>query len=175
MVKLDGGRFLMGSEDPDVNPRDGEGPVRPVIVDPFWIDRCPITNAQFAEFAHAANYKTDAERLGWSFVFHTQAPAGDYQTPPELRWWWRVEAADWAHPEGRDSSVAARAHHPVVHISWNDAFAYARWAGKRLPTEAEWELAARGGLEAKRFPWGDELTPAGRHLCNIWQGEFPDV
>jgi formylglycine-generating enzyme len=90
-------------------------------------------------------------------------------------WWCKVKGADWRHPEGPDSSVDARPHQPVVHVSWNDAAQFARWAGKRLPTEAEWEFAARGGLEQNLYPWGDELTPDGKHLCNIWQGKFPDV
>jgi formylglycine-generating enzyme required for sulfatase activity len=95
--------------------------------------------------------------------------------PPKLRWWFKIDGADWRHPEGPDSSIEGREHYPVVQVSWNDAAEYAKWAGKRLPTEAEWEYAARGGLEQKRFPWGNELTPGGRHLCNIWQGNFPDV
>ena len=100
--------------------------------------------------------------------------AEQFEHPVGLRWWRKVAGADWSHPEGPDSSVEGREHRPVVQVSWNDAAAYAAWAGKRLPSEAEWEFASRGGLEQKRYPWGDELTPDGKHLCNIWQGEFPD-
>jgi sulfatase modifying factor 1 len=176
MIRLDGGRFFMGSEDEDSIAADGEGPVRAVVMDSFFLDRYPVTNEQFGQFVLDAGYRTEAERFGWSFVFQGHLPAdfgGDH--PAALRWWRKVARADWAHPEGPDSGIAGREHYPVVHVSWNDAAAYASWAGKRLPTESEWEFAARGGLEQKRFPWGDELTPDGKHLCNIWQGEFPDL
>ena len=165
----------MGSEDADAVAADGEGPVRPVTIDAFYLDRHAVTNRQFADFASATAYRSEAEAFGWSFVFAGHLPGGDgFVHPPGLRWWCKVDGADWRHPEGPDTSVAGRENHPVVHVSWNDAAAYAVWAGKRLPTEAEWEFASRGGLERRRFPWGDELTPEGRHLCNIWQGEFPD-
>ena len=176
MIRLEGGRFLMGSEDPDSIVADGEGPVRPVIVDPFWLDRFPVTNAQFADFIEGTGYKTEAETFGWTFVFigHLRENGTELQHPEGLRWWRKVDGADWRHPEGPNSSVTDRANYPVVQVSWNDAAAYCAWAGKRLPTEAEWEFAARGGLEGKRFPWGDELSPGGVHLCNVFQGEFPD-
>jgi formylglycine-generating enzyme len=176
MLRLDGGKFLMGSEDADAVVADGEGPVRSVIIDPFHLDRYPVTNEQFAEFIHATGYRTEAERFGWSFVFQghlNQEDAEELQRPRAVTWWCKVDGADWRHPEGPDTSIESRPHHPVVHVSWNDANACAIWAGKRLPTEAEWEFAARGGLENQRFPWGNELTPEGRHLCNIWQGDFP--
>ena len=180
MVRLDGGRFLMGTDYQEGFPSDGEGPVREVIVNPIYIDATPVTNEQFREFAEATSYRTESERLGWSFVFRGHIPAERFdelvdQTVPGIRWWCKVSCADWRHPEGPDTTVAERSRIPVVHISWNDAAEYCRWAGKRLPTEAEWEYAARGGLEQKLYPWGDELTPGGRHLCNIWQGEFPDM
>ncbi len=176
MIRLDGGRFQMGTADKDGYAADGEGPVREVELTPFYVDTTPVTNEQFVEFTKHTGYRTDSERLGWSFVFHLHvAKELVDQTVPGHYWWCKVNGADWAHPEGPDSAVSARPHHPVTHVSWNDARAYAQWAGKRLPTEAEWEYAARGGLEQKRFPWGDELMPDGQHRCNIWQGTFPDV
>jgi formylglycine-generating enzyme required for sulfatase activity len=178
MVKLEGGPFLMGTEIADGFPADGEGPVREVRVDPFYLDIYPVSNREFRKFAEETQYRTEAERFGWSFVFHNQLSLERYKALVEdtvagHEWWCKVSGADWAHPEGPDSSVDARLDHPATHISWNDASAYANWAGKRLPTEAEWEFSARGGLEQKLYPWGDELEPEGRHLCNVWQGEFP--
>lgn len=175
MVTLPGGTFLMGSVDELAYPADGEGPVREVSVSPFLIDSHTVTNAEFGLFIEASGYETDAERFGWSFVFGGLLP-DDF--PPtrgvaDAPWWRQVEGADWNHPEGPDSTVVGRADHPVVHVSWNDASAYAGWAGKRLPTEAQWEYAARGGLEGTRFPWGDDLEPGGEHRSNVWQGTFP--
>lgn len=167
----------MGTDYPCGFADDGEGPVRQIELKPFFVDRYPVTNEQFAEFTAATHYRTDAEVFGWSFVFagHLPPDAGSLieDTVLNAPWWCKVSGTDWQHPEGPDSSILSRPHHPVVHVSWNDAARFARWAGKRLPTEAEWEYAARGGLEQKLYPWGDELTPDGRHLCNIWQGEFP--
>ena len=178
MIKLDGGPFWMGTENPEGFPADGEGPVRRVTVDPFFMDRYAVTNEQFTEFTKATSYKTDSERFGWSFVFHGHIPKDLYPNVVEdtalgIEWWCKVPGADWQHPEGPHSSIDARRHYPVTHVSWADCTAFAKWAGKRLPTEAEWEYASRGGLEQKIYPWGDELTPGGKHLCNIWQGEFP--
>lgn len=178
MIRLEGGRFLMGSEHEQSRAADGEGPVREVFLSPFWLDECAVSNAEFEEFVRATSYKTEAERFGWSYVFHKHVPSklkkqarGVAGVAP---WWVGVDGAFWRRPEGPGSNIRKRMDHPVVHISWNDADAYARWAGKRLPTEAEWEFAARGGLEQKLYPWGDELTPGGKHRCNIWQGKFPD-
>jgi sulfatase modifying factor 1 len=175
MLPLDSGRFLMGTEFAQGFPADGEGPIRSIQLDAVYMDRAPVTNAQFAAFIERTGHVTDAERFGWSFVFlvSEEKAAPGVQSPVGLPWWRRTEGATWRTPEGRDSSIAGREMFPVVHVSWRDASAYAAWAGKRLPTEAEWEYAARGGLEQKLYPWGDELTPEGRHLCNIWQGEFP--
>jgi sulfatase modifying factor 1 len=180
MIKLDGGPFLMGTENKEGFPADGEGPIREVTLDPFYMDTYPVTNRQFAEFVAATGYKTEAERFEWSFVFHKHIPPEAYprlvtDTVLAVTWWCKVRDAYWRRPEGPDTNVDSRPDHPVTHVSWTDAVEYSRWAGKRLPTEAEWEYAARGGLEQKIYPWGDELTPGGRHLCNIWQGQFPNV
>lgn len=178
MVSLTGGTFLMGTDYDEGFPEDGEGPVRKVTVSPFQIDAFAATNEEFAAFADTTGYRTDAERFGWSFVFWSHIPIDRRSelvedTVAGAPWWCKVRGANWRQPEGPSSDVANRARYPVVHVSWNDAAAYARWAGKSLPTEAQWEYAARGGLEQKLFPWGDEFTPGGQHRCNIWQGTFP--
>jgi formylglycine-generating enzyme required for sulfatase activity len=181
MVWIPGGRFRMGSEDlPDARP------VREVEVDGFWIDRTEVTNAEFERFVAATGYVTIAERppdprsypgadpkllVPGSIVFTPPKVPVDRDQP--LSWWAYVPGADWRHPEGPASTIEGRGDHPVVQVCWDDAVAYARWAGKRLPTEAEWEYAARGGLEQARYVWGDELKPGGRWRANIHQGRFP--
>jgi len=175
MVLLEGGEFVMGNTGPWAYPGDGEGPLRRVRVDAFRIDRHAVSNAEFAAFVEESGHVTEAERFGWSFVFAGLLP-DDF--PPtrgvaHAPWWRQVEGADWRRPEGPQSDLDGRIDHPVVHVSWNDAHAFCDWTGKRLPTEAEWEYAARGGLEGKVFPWGDELEPGGEHRMNVWQGAFP--
>src|SRR5699024_210300 len=179
MVLIKGGNFLMGTDSREGFPEDGEGPVREVQIDSFLIDETAVTNAEFNHFVNETGYKTEAERFGWSFVFHrflsVEQLAKDLSSPPETSWWKGVEGARWDRPEGPGSDISGRMNHPVVHISWNDAVAYCKWAGKRIPTEAEWEYAARGGLEQAKYPWGDELLTEGKHHCNVWQGDCPDI
>ena len=180
MVELPGGTFLMGSDDPDARPEDGEGPVREVTVDGFRIGHATVTNGQFSAFVEATDYRTEAESFGWSYVFKgllsrsKQRRLGKTHDVKAVPWWLAVEGAYWRKPEGPGSNLRGRLHHPVVHVSWHDASAYCEWADMRLPTEAEWEYAARGGLAGKRFPWGDALLDGAKHRCNIWQGRFPD-
>ena len=175
MVTLSGGVFVLGSEDQFAYPEDGEAP-RQVELSPFRIDSCAVANQAFSAFVAATGYRTEAERFGWSFVFggllpDDFAPTRAVSAAP---WWRQVYGADWRHPEGPHSDSSDRPDHPVVHISFEDALRYCQWAGKRLPTEAEWEYAARGGLSRAAFPWGDQLEPEGEHRMNVWQGQFPN-
>ena len=182
MLWIPGGQFRMGSEDfyPD------ERPIQEVVVDGFWMDRYLVTNAQFAGFVDATGYVTLAERP-LNPADYPGAPAENLvpgalvfqkrSHPVDLRdygnWWAWVPGTNWKHPYGPDSTTGGTEQHPVVHVAYEDAEAYAKWAGKDLPTEAEWEFAARGGLDGKKFTWGDEHFPDGKAMANSWQGEFP--
>lgn len=174
-IAFKGGRSHVGTDHPDIL-QDGEGPKRWVTLAPFEVEVVPVTNARFAAFVAETGYVTEAQRFGWAPIFRPllpepdSVPASNTTTP----WWGKGDGAAWHAPEGSGSDVLGRADHPVVHVSWADAAAFAAWAGGRLPSEAEWEHAARGGLADPRFPWGDEEPDDDTFLpCNIWQGRFP--
>jgi formylglycine-generating enzyme required for sulfatase activity len=182
MVWIPGGTFRMGSD----HHYPEEAPAHQVSVDGFWIDRTPVTNRQFKQFVKATGYKTFAEippdpkdypgalphmLYAGSLVFIH--PPSTFDLRDWSQWWTFMKGADWRHPQGPKSNINTSDDHPVVHVSYADALAYAKWAGKDLPSEAEWEFAARGGLDGAEFAWGDELTPGGVHMANTWQGDFP--
>ncbi len=174
-AEIPGGMGLIGTND-QIFPIDEEGPMRKKRIKPFRIDVTTVTNARFAEFARSTGYQTEAERFGNSFVFHTHLPKDHPPTQGVLgsEWWRMVDGASWRRPLGALVDEDPDPDHPVVQVSWNDAMAFAKWAGGRLPSEAEWEHAARGGLGDVRFPWGDD-EPNDKDFfpCNIWQGSFP--
>jgi len=184
MVWIEGGSFIMGSDHHYVE----EAPAHPVTVDGFFIDLHPVTNEEFSRFVYETRHVTLAERAPdpadypdalpgmlapASVVFRKPKAAVDMRN--HFNWWAYVPGANWRHPEGPRSTLKGKAKHPVVHVAYEDALAYAQWAGKDLPTEAEWEYAARGGLESAEFAWGDEFMPQGHAMANTWQGEFPHL
>jgi formylglycine-generating enzyme required for sulfatase activity len=183
MVFIRGGTFAMGSKDG----ASDEQPVHEVTVKSFFMDQTEVTNGQFEAFTKAAGYLTVAERTlsakeipgllpefeGKTLSLCFRAPTGDVDLRNSAQWWLPVIGANWRHPDGPGSDLKGIEKHPVVHVAWDDAVAYCKWAGKRLPTEAEWEYAARGGLEGARFIWGNEFNPGGKWMANTWQGRFP--
>ena len=176
-VHIPGGEGFIGTNTPQI-PDDGESPLRKTKLDPFLIGATTVTNAEFAEFVAETGYVTEAERFGWSFVFWAQVPEsyGATRGVVEVEWWRHVDGAYWAAPNGPGTEEACLPDHPVVQISWADARAYCNWVGGRLPSEAEWEHAARGGLGDVPYPWGDvEPDDDAYTPCNIWQGQFPEV
>ncbi|KAK2175495.1 hypothetical protein NP493_728g01082 [Ridgeia piscesae] len=176
MVFIKGGTFIMGSDN-QIIVADGEGPARKVTLDSFFLDVHETSNAEFELFVNATGYITEAEKFGNSFVVETflskDVKDKITQAVAAAPWWLPVEKADWRHPFGPDSNISESMTHPVLHTSWNDAVNYCKWAGKRLPTEAEWEYACRAGKKDKLFPWGDKLMPDKKYRLNIWQGLFP--
>jgi formylglycine-generating enzyme required for sulfatase activity len=180
MVEIPTGTFTMGTDGENQIPGDGEGPARRITLNGFLMDACTVSNADFRTFIEATDYTTTAEREGWSYVFYQQIPdctldSDSYEAMPGVAWWKRVPGATWQHPTGPERPLTrAEDNLPAVHVSYDDALAFVAWKQKRLPTEAEWERAARGGLEGRMYPWGDDLlTPDGAHCCNIWQDDFP--
>jgi sulfatase modifying factor 1 len=194
MVWIPGGEFSMGAQDPpDMDPvgmkaTEDSRPIHRVYVDAFWMDQTDVTNEQFAKFVRATGYVTVAERKPRAEDFPTAPPGNlvagsvvfappDHPVPlnADLQWWTYKKGADWRHPLGPQSNLKGKENYPVVQVAYEDAMAYAKWASKRLPTEAEWEFAARGGQAGKIFVWGDEFRPKGKWMANTFQGHFPDT
>ena len=177
MIFVESGTFTMGTDVP-IFVADGEAPARRVAITGFYMDRYEVSNAEFGLFVGATGHKTEAESFGDSFAMDyflsEETKAGITQAVKDAPWWLPVKGADWRHPEGPDSTIEGKMDHPVLHVSWNDAKAYCEWAGKRLPTEAEWEFACRAGKEDRLFPWGNNWTPRGQTMGNIWTGKFPE-
>nr|CAB3266704.1 sulfatase-modifying factor 1 [Phallusia mammillata] len=171
------GTFTMGTD--EMITRDGEGPARQVTLDEFYMDTYEVSNLEFAHFVKETGYVTEAEKFTTSFVLENliskEELAKITQAVASSPWWLPVVGADWLHPAGPDTTIKGLLNHPVLHASWNDAVKFCEWAGKRLPTEAEWEKAARGGLQNRLFPWGNKEYPKGQHMVNIWQGKFPET
>jgi len=177
MALIPGGKYTIGARDP-IFPEDREFE-RDVEIADFYLDKMQVSNADFEEFTKATSYLTEAEKFGDSFVFQMFLSEEVKDAYKDFRvaaapWWYKINGSSWKHPEGPDSSIESRMNHPVIHVSWRDANAYCLWRNKRLPTEAEWEVACRGEKQGRLFPWGDNITPKNQHWMNIWQGEFPD-
>lgn len=173
MKLIPGGKYRIGGNEQQGFITDCENQSVTVTISDFYMSQATVTNAQFMKFVEATGYQTEAQKLGSSFVFHLLAQEGNHQPVDGSPWWLDVQGADWQHPFGPNSSIDRLMDHPVVHVSHNDAVAYCRWAGHRLPTEAEWEIAAKGGSDHMLFPWGDLATDPDPTLCNTWQGNFP--
>lgn len=174
MVQVSGGKFTMGTNAPDS--KDGEGPTKQVTVKRFAFDKYPVTNKNFREFVRATKYKSEAETFGWSFVFEDfvsdELKKKVSQKLESAPWWLPIERAFWRQPVGPGSGIKEKLDFPVLQVSWNDAQAYCKWLGKRLPTEEEWEFAARGGLKGNTYPWGNTFQ---KNRSNLWQGKFPTL
>jgi formylglycine-generating enzyme required for sulfatase activity len=169
-----GGKSHVGTETPILK-QDGEGPKRSTVLKPFGMSKTAVTNAQFSRFVAQTGYTSEAYRIGWSFVFQGLLETAEHKHPPNLPWWAAIDGAKWDHPLGPNSDLLDLETHPVIHVSYHDAVAYADWAGDYLPNEAEWEHAARGGDDPRRYPWGDTDPTDDAPLCNIWQGQFPKL
>ncbi|XP_018570307.1 sulfatase-modifying factor 1 isoform X2 [Anoplophora glabripennis] len=179
MVLIEKATFEMGTNKP-VFESDHEGPLRNVTLNSFYLDKYEVSNQHFSDFVKKTGYKTEAEIFGDSFIFEMSLPEEDRNKYQDVRavqapWWIKMSGVSWKHPEGPDSTIQEKMNYPVIHVSWNDAVKYCEYLGKRLPTEAEWEMACRSGLRQKLYPWGNKLNATGKHWANIWQGEFPHI